>query len=269
MSQLTIIPTGGALGAEVCNIDLRQPLDAATIAQLHRAFYEYALLLFRNQQLSKVDQVRFSSYFGDPVPHPTNLRDRDPDCPEITIISNIEENGRAMGALGNDEIHFHADLVFLHTPGSASLLYCVETPTQGGDTFWSNGYAGYAALDAAMQQRLSRLKALYIHPKPEYNPPTPATHPLVGIHPETGRKTLFLSPNAAKTVVGLDDAESQALLAELYAHAAQERFVWRHHWRPGDLILWDNRCTMHRREAFDNRERRLMYRTQLLGAPSR
>ncbi len=269
MSQLSIQLTGGALGAEVYGIDLRQPLDEAAVSQLRSAFHDHCVLLFRDQQLSKADQVRFSGYFGEPVPHPTNLRDRDPDYPEITIISNIEENGKALGALGNDEIHFHADLVFLHTPGSASLLYCVETPTEGGDTLWSNGYAGYDALDATMQQRLAGLTALYVHPKPEYNPPTPPAHPIVGIHPDTGRKTLFFSPNAAKTIVGLSETESHQLLAELYAHATQARFVWRHHWQPGDLILWDNRCTMHRREAFDPQARRLMHRTQLLGAPSR
>lgn len=269
MSELTIIPTGGALGAEVHGLDLRQPLDAATVAQLHGAFHDHCLLLFRNQQLSKADQVRFSGYFGEPVPHPTNTRDRDPAYPAITVISNIVEAGKAVGALGNDEIHFHADLVFLHTPGSVSLLYCVETPVHGGDTLWSNGYAGYAALDPTHQQRIADLKAVYIHAKPDYNPPIPPEHPLVCTHPETGRKTLFFSPNAAKRVVGMDEGESRHLLADLYAHATQDRFVWRHHWQPGDLVMWDNRCTMHRREAFDNRERRLMYRTQLLGAPSR
>jgi taurine dioxygenase len=269
MSQLQIMPTSGALGAEVCGVDLRHALDTATVVQLQTAFHDHCLLLFRRQQLTKADQVRFSAYFGEPVPHPTNTRDRDPEFPEITIISNIEENGKAVGALGNDEIHFHADLVFLPTPGSVSLLYCVETPAQGGDTLWSNGYAGYAALDVAQQERVAGLKAVYVHSNPAYNPPTPPEHPLVCTHPETGRKTLFFSPNAAKTIVGMSAEESQHLLDELYTHATQERFLWRHHWQPGDLILWDNRCTMHRREAFDNRERRLMYRTQLLGAPSR
>ena len=268
MTPLQITPTGGALGAEVHGLDLRNSLDTTTVAHLLTAFHDHCLLLFRGQQLTKADQVRFSGYFGNPVPHPTNTRDRDREHPEITVISNIIEAGNAVGALGNDEIHFHADLVFLHTPGSVSLLYCVETPSQGGDTLWSNGYAGYAALEPTFQQRLAGLKARYVHPNPAYNPPTPPEHPLVCIHPESGRQTLFFSPNAAQTIVGLDEVESQQLLTELYTHATQPCFVWRHHWQPGDLILWDNRCTMHRREAFDNRDRRLMYRTQLLGAPS-
>jgi taurine dioxygenase len=173
MSQLTIIPTSGALGAEIQGIELRHPLDETAVALLQTVFYDHCLLLFRQQQLTKAEQVRFSRYFGDPVPHPTNTRDRDPEWPEITIISNIEENGKAIGALGNEEIHFHADLVFLHTPGSVSLLYCVETPTQGGDTLWSNGYAGYAALDAVQQAQLAGLKAVYVHANPAYNPPLP------------------------------------------------------------------------------------------------
>jgi len=134
MPDIHIIPTGGALGAEIRGVDLSQPLDVQTAAQLRRAFHEHCVLLFRKQQLSKADQVRFTGYFGEPVPHPTNTRDRDPEVPEITLTSNIKEDGQAVGALGNAEVHFHADLVFLHEPGAVSILYCVETPDSGGDT---------------------------------------------------------------------------------------------------------------------------------------
>jgi taurine dioxygenase len=269
MSNLQIIPTGGALGAEVRGVDLSQPLDDQTVAQLRRAFHDHCVLLFRNQQLSKTEQVRFTGYFGAPVPHPTNTRDRDADVPEITIISNIEEDGQAVGALGNAEVHFHADLVFLHEPGAVSILYCVETPESGGDTMWTNGYAAYDALDDATKERIDGLQATYVHRNPAYNPPEPPAHPLVATHPETGRKSLFISPSSAHAVEGMDDDAGESLLNELFNHATQERFVWRHQWQPGDLILWDNRCTMHRREAFDNSQRRLMLRTQTLGAPSR
>lgn len=269
MSDQRITPTGGALGAEIHGLDLRQPLPASTRTQVQQAFQTYSLLLVRDQQLDKADLVRFSAAFGEPVPHPTNRRDRDPAYPQITVISNIEENGKALGALGNAEIDFHADLVFLHTPGSVSILYCVETPASGGDTYWSNGYTAYETLDAAMQVYIANLKAVYVHPNPAYNPPMPAAHPLVCIHPETGRKTLFLSPSSAQRIEGLAAAEGQRLLHTLLIHATQDQFVWRHHWRAGDVIVWDNRCTLHRRDAFDNRARRLMWRTQLLGQPSR
>lgn len=265
MSTVQITPTGGALGADVTGIDISKPLSSATIAQVRAAFYRHAVLRFRGQELSKAAQVNFSRYFGEPVPHPTNSRDRDPEQPEITIISNIEENGKALGALGNAELTFHADLVFLHTPGSVSLLYCVETPSAGGDTYWSNGYAAYAALAEATKAQIEGLGVVYVHTNPAYNPPIPPVHPLVCTHPETGRKLLFLSPNAAQRVTGMDDAAGRALLDQLYAHATQARFVWRHQWQPGDLIMWDNRATMHRRDGFPQDQRRLMWRTQLLG----
>jgi len=262
---VTITPTGGALGAQVSDIDLRAPLDEETVGRIRAAFLAHSLLLIRSQQISKDDQVRFSRCFGEPVPHPTNTRDRDPQVPEITVISNIVEAGQAVGALGNDEVAFHADLVFLHEPGSVSILYCVETPTEGGNTFWTNGYAAYDALDPATKAKIEDVKAVYVHRNPAYNPPTPPQHPLVCIHPESGRPTLFISPSSAERVVGMDETEGRQLLDDLFAHAIQPRFVWEHSWQPGDLIVWDNRCTMHRRESFDNSQRRLMLRTQLLG----
>ncbi len=265
MAGIEIVPTEAALGADVAGVDLRKPLTAETVAQIRNAFHTHAVLRFRGQQLSKAEQVAFSRYFGEPVPHPTNTRDRDPEQPEITIISNIEEKGKAVGALGNAELTFHADLVFLHTPGSISLLYCVETPSHGGDTYWSSGYAAYEALDEATKPQIANLGVVYVHNNPAYNPPTPPIHPLVCTHPETGRKTLFLSPNAAQRITGLPDDAGRALLDQLYHHATEERFVWGHHWQPGDLIMWDNRCTLHRRDGFPQDQRRLMWRTQMLG----
>ncbi|NJN82346.1 MAG: TauD/TfdA family dioxygenase [Caldilineaceae bacterium] len=138
-------------------------------------------------------------------------------------------------------------------------------PASGGDTYWSSGYAGYETLDPQTQARIANLSAVYVHRNPAYNPPTPPVHPLVCVHPETRRKTLFLSPSSAQSVVGLDEQSGRALLDELYAHATQPQFVWRHQWRPGDLIMWDNRCTMHRRDSFDDSQRRYMRRTQVLG----
>lgn len=269
MAGMEIIPTDAVLGADVVGLDLREPLAPETVAQVQAAFHSYAVLRFRGQQLSKAQQVAFSRYFGEPVPHPTNTRDRDPEQPEITVISNIEENGKAVGALGNAELTFHADLVFLHTPGSISILYCVETPDQGGDTYWSSGYAGYASLDDRTKAQIEGIGVAYVHTNPAYNPPTPPVHPLVCTHPETGRKTLFLSPNAAQRMMGIEEETGRALLEQLYAHASQERFVWRQQWQPGDLIMWDNRCTMHRRDGFPQDQRRLMWRTQLLGPCTR
>lgn len=263
---MNITPSGGALGAQVREVDLRQAPSTSAQAELRQALRDHSLLLVRGQCLNKNELVRFSATFGDPVAHPTNQRDRDADNPLITVISNIEEDGRAIGALGNAELKFHADLVFLHTPGSVSILHCVECPTMGGDTYWSNNYTAYDTLDAATKTRIADLKVVYVHRNPAYNPPTPAAHPLVCTHPETRRKMLFVSPSSAHRIDGMDDVdEAKALLNALLAHATQERLVWRHHWQPGDVVVWDNRATLHRRDAFDNNARRLMWRTQLLG----
>ena len=270
MGAMEVVAFGGALGADVMGLDLSKPLSAETIEELLKAFHRYAVLRFRRQQLTKAAQVEFSRHFGKPIPHPTNRRDRDPEQPEITVISNIEENGKAVGALGNAELTFHADLVFLQTPGTISLLYCVETPEhcEGincGNTYWSSGYAAYEALDDATKAQIAELGVAYVHSNPAYNQPIPPIHPFVCTHPETGRKTLFFSPNAAQRVIGLTKEEGHTLLDRLYAHATQERFVWRQQWQPGDLIMWDNRCTMHRRDGFPADQRRLMWRTQMLG----
>lgn len=262
---MQITPTGGALGADVTGLDLREPASAQAQAQLRAAFAEHALLRIRGQQLSRDDLTRFSGCFGEPVEHPTNHRDRDPLNPLITIISNIEENGRAIGALGNAELKFHADLVFLHTPGSVSILYCVECPAGGGDTYWSNNYHAYDALDRATRERIANLKVRYVHRNPAYNPATPPLHPLICTHPDTRRKMLFVSPSSADGIAGMADAAGILLLNQLLEHATQDKLVWRHQWRVGDVMVWDNRATLHRRDAFDPAARRLMWRTQMLG----
>ena len=135
-------------------------------------------------------------------------------------------------------------------------------------TWWTSGYAAYEALDKPTKQQLDGVSALYRHRRLEYNPPEPAIHPLACVHPVSGRKTLYLSPGSARSVVGLDEAAGAILLQRLGDHLDQPRFSWRHSWRPGDLVIWDNRCTLHRRAGFDGQARRLMWRTQMVGPPS-
>jgi taurine dioxygenase len=253
---MTITPTNSALGATIQGIDLSQPLGGETAAQLQNAFYEHSLLIFREQTLTEDDQVHFSKHFCNPEPHPTNSKNRG-TRPEITIISNTDE-----GALGNAEVHFHADLIFLPNPGTVSILYCLETPTEGGDTYWTGNIAAYNALDDDMKQRLENLEIAYAHARPEYNPHEPPRHPIVLTHPESGRKSLYFSPNHAKWVESLSESESQDTITFLTNFLTQEQFIHCHHWQPGDLVMWDNRCTMHRRDSFDNSQRRVMKRTQ-------
>ena len=267
MDKFQIIPTGGALGAEVRDLDLCVELDANAVRTLRKAFLDHCVLFFRGQEISQQDLVRFSRYFGNPVPHVRPQPDRPID--EIFVISNVTEDGKPIGALANDEIPFHSDLSYMPEPGTISVLYAIELPNRGGDTMWANGYASYEALDPGLKSRVDSLQAVHRHPIDELNTPEPTLHPVVRTHPETGRRVIYVSPHLTHHITDMELKEGQVLLAELIAHATHPRFVWKHTWRVGDLVMWDNRCTMHRRTTFDNRKRRVMWRTQIFGASQR
>jgi taurine dioxygenase len=258
---MEIVATGEILAAEIRGLDLAHPLVPAQVDAVRQALLDYAVVFFRDQHISDEDQVRFTGYFGRPVPHVRKQRARRVE--EIFIISNVQENGEPIGALGHDEIGFHSDLSYLRQPGTLSVLYAVEIPTIGGDTQWCNCSAAYEALDDAMKERLRGLRAVHRHYVEEQNPPERIDHPVVRTHPETGQKSLYVGPHLKKYIVGLGAEESRALLEQLYAHLDQERFVWTHRWQVGDLLLWDNRPTMHRRLAFPPEQRRIMKRTQI------
>lgn len=256
-----VLPTGGALGAEIRGVDLAQPLSPETVQQIHFALLDHYVLFFRRQNISEEDQVRFTSYFGTAVEHVREQPDR--SIKEIFLISNIEINGKPIGALGNEELTFHSDLSYLPQPGRISMLYAVELPRVGGETQWCNCHAAYEALDGAMKARLRQLRAVHRHPIDRQNHPEIVTQPLIRTHPETGQKALFISPQFARAIVGLDPGESNELLTLLFAHMMQPQFVWTHDWQLGDLVMWDNRPTMHRRAPFPATERRLLKRTQI------
>ena len=267
MTTFEVIPTGSALGAEVTGLDLRRELDENTVGRLRAAFLDHCVLFFRGQDISQADLVRFTRYFGEPVPHVRPQPDR--PIEEIFVISNVTEDGKPIGALGSEEIPFHSDLSYLPEPGTISLLYALEIPDEGGETMWANGYAAYEALDPDMQTRIDGLSAVHRHPIDALNTPEPTMHPVVRTHPETGRDVIYVSPHLTYRIEDLDRHEGQVLLDRLIAHATDVRFIWQHTWRVGDLVMWDNRCTMHRRTPFDDRQRRVMWRTQVFGAGTR
>lgn len=260
-AALHIIPTGGPLGAQITGADLAQPLSPEQVAQVRGALLDYGVVFFRDQHISEEDQLRFTGYFGKPVEHVRKQRPR--PVPEIFIISNVEENGEPIGALGHGEVSFHSDLSYLRQPGTLSVLYAVEIPEQGGQTQWCNCTAAYSALNEAMKERLAGLRAVHRHYVEEQNPPEMVDHPIVRTHPETGRKSLYVGPHLTQYVVDMQEEEGAQLLSILYAHLDQPRFVWTHEWRVGDLVLWDNRPTMHRRLPFPAQQRRIMKRTQI------
>ncbi len=280
MAGLNIVPTGGGVGAEVRGVDLRA-IDDAGFAAIERAWIAHQVLLFRGQALSDDDLIGFSACFGglDWAPVQETGRRFVEGRPELYIVSNVMVNGEPIGSLGAGEAVWHTDMSYLPEPPKASLLYALEIPPSGGDTSFVNMYTAYETLPDDLKARARGLKVKHdgtynsggflrqgVVPTDDPRQSPGHLHPMVCTHPESGRRMLYLGRRRNAYVDGLDLAESEALLDAIWAHVCQPRFCWTNQWQVGDLVLWDNRCTMHRRDPFDNSARRVMHRTQVKGA---
>jgi taurine dioxygenase len=279
---MTVIPSGEALGAEIQNVDLKG-LSDRDFNEVHGAWLDHLVVRLRGQQLGVEDLIAFSRRFGDldwaPVQE-TGRRFVD-GHPEIYVVSNVIENGVPIGSLGAGEAVWHTDMSYLENPPKASMMYALEIPPAGGDTYFCNMYRAYESLADALKQRISgfALKHDATYNSGGYvrqglaatdDPVASAGvyHPIVRTHPETGRRALYLGRRRNAYIGGLPLAESEALLDELWSYATRDEIAWHNEWQPGDVVLWDNRCTMHRRDAFDPDSRRILYRTQIKSAPS-
>ena len=277
---IAVTPTGGGVGAEVNGVDLRS-LDDATFAAIRRAFVENSVLLFRDQRLSDDDLIAFSRRFGplDWAPVQETGRRFVDGKPELYVVSNVVENGVAIGSLGAGEAVWHTDMSYIDEPPMASMLYALEVPASGGNTSFCNMYSAYEALPEELKQRASGLRIkhdgtynsggylrLGVAATDDPRSSPGAVHPLVCLHPESRRQCLYLGRRRNAYLLGLGLQESEALLDQLWSYATHDGFTWYNHWRPGDVVLWDNRCTMHRRDPFDPAARRIMHRTQIKGA---
>ncbi len=274
--------TGRALGAEISGVDLRT-IDERDFAAIHRAWLDHLVLLFRGQQLSDDDLIAFSRRFGalDWAPVQETGRRFVEGHPEIYVVSNVIENGEPIGSLGAGEAVWHTDMSYLEEPPKASMLYALEVPAAGGNTYFCNMYRVYELLPEELRRRIAGLTLKH---DGTYNsggyvrqgvtavddPVTSAGvyHPLVVTHPESGRRALYLGRRRNAYIGGLALAESEALLDELWSYTAREDVTWGNQWRTGDVVLWDNRCTMHRRDPFDPQSRRVLHRTQIKGETS-
>jgi taurine dioxygenase len=279
---IDVVPTGRPLAAEVRGVDLRS-LDDQKFAALRRAWHQHQVLLIRSQTLSDQDLIAFSRRFGDLDWAPVQETGRRfvEGLPEIYIVSNVKVNGEPIGSLGAGEAVWHTDMSYLDVPPMASMLYALEVPPSGGNTSFCSMYAIYEALPAEMKQRIAGLKIKHdgtynsggflrqgvtATDDPRTSPG--AVHPLICTHPDTGRQMLYLGRRRNAYLVGLELSESEALLDELWRYVERPEFAWEHTWRVGDLVMWDNRCTMHRRDPFDDTSRRVMHRTQIKGRAS-
>ena len=279
MTRISVTRLAPALGAEVGGVDLRA-VDAATLARIRDAWSEHLVLRFRGQVLTDPQLLAFSRLFGEldppgPNPYGTPFLAA---FPEINVISNIIAEGKPIGNLGDGEAAWHSDMTYVDAPPRAALLHALEVPPSGGDTFWSNLYLAYETLPADLKAAIAGRKAVHdatynsaglmrkgMKPVADPREAPGARHPLVIVHPETGRPALFLGRRRNSYNLGSDLPESEALLDRLWAHATQPQFVFRQVWEQGDLLLWDNRCTLHRRDSFDAASRRVMHRTQIKG----
>ena len=288
MSKLWIQPTGAALAADVHGVDLSKPVSDAVFKEILAAWNEHLVLRFSGQRLDDPTLMTFSARFGelDRVPIAAANHDRANSgvvaeaVDWVAVIANAKKDGKEMGGLGSYELVWHTDMSYNPLPPRASLLYALEVPADGGNTGFLNMYAAYETLPAELKRAVDGRTCIHDSSRNSAGElrrgfqrtldvrQTPgAVHPLVRLHPVTGRKALFLGRRPGAYIHGLPVEESEALLDAVWAHATQERFAWYQKWRAGDLVMWDNRCVMHRRDAFDERLRRLMHRTQIVGEP--
>lgn len=269
-----------AVGAEISGVDLAA-LSAAEFEQIAQIWYQRSALLFREQRISDDHLLDFSRKFGelDPPPNQEHGRLSPPGYPDIYVVSNVlDGSGRPIGALGAGEAVWHTDMSYLELPPDASMLYALEIPPAGGDTWICGMQAAWASLPEALKERVRGRRIKHdgtynsggylrqgVEPSDDPHRAPGAWHPAVCRHPETGAASLYLGRRRNSYVEGLALAESEALLDTLWAHIDGPDLRYVHKWRVGDLLLWDNRSTMHRRDPFDQSARRVMHRTQIKG----
>lgn len=277
---ITVTPITKHVGADIAGIDLTQAVSTAQFAQIHDAWMQHQVLRFRGQNMTKEQLHNFSRLFGELDKAPINTTGKPwvEGFPDMTVMSNIKVDGKSIGSLGYGEAVWHTDMSYNDITPSGALLYGVEVTKSGGETGFLNMYHAYETLPAdlkaaiegktikhdASRNSAGDLRAGFKAVTDPRDAPG-AVHPVVVRHPVTGRKALFLGRRPFGYVTGMSLEDSEALLDRLWAHATQENLAWFQKWSVGDLLIWDNRCVMHKRTAFDASERRLLYRTQIKG----
>ncbi len=273
--MLEVNRLGGQIGAEVLGVDIRQ-LDEATFDVIYQTWLDCGVIAVREQNLEVEDFFRYSRRFGSLYQHPSKST-RHPKYPELTVLGTDKFNAdgslnRAVYARGGE--NWHTDGAYDEVPFKATQLYALAIPSQGGDTLFASMYAAYEALPDALKRRIgdrrgaftyagrSKLSAQLLNP--EDRAWTPVLHPIIRTHPETGRKALYFDPGKILSIEGLDDAESEALIEELTGYMVQPEGQYRHKWRKGDVVIWDNRCTYHKAAAdYPPEEDRIHWRVSI------
>jgi taurine dioxygenase len=280
--SLQVIPLGAHIGADILGIDLACPLADETVAEFKQAWHDHLVVRVRGQSLSDRQLIDFTQQLGtlDKAPKRSATEAFDtPESDRVITISNVRLNGKPIGELGDAEAFWHQDMTYHAHPPAGAALFALEVPDSGGNTEFCNLYRAYETLDGALRAKIDDLHCIHDisldssgRPRKGYEPTTDArhpqgpAHPLARVHPRTGRKHLYLGRRPFANIPELPFEESEEVLDRLWAHATRPEFKWTQTWRVGDLVLWDNRCTMHRRDSFDPATRRVMHRTQLADA---
>jgi len=275
MSEIDVIPLSDAIGAEIRGVDLREPLSESAARTIEQAWYEHVIILFRDQDITLDQQKAFAANYGEiaiRVREGTTRAERDMG-ENVMLISNIRENGEQIGKLPDGEMMFHSDTPYVEYPQKATILYAIEVPTEGGETLFSNSYSVAETLPEDVKHRIAGRKALQIY---DYNTEDVPTgnfdrskhphfeHPIFRKHPQTGRTSLYVSELMTDEIIGLPEQESRDLLDQLFSTLRKDDFIHAHTWRPGDLLMWDNRCCNHARNDFPKDQRRLLRRLTLI-----
>jgi taurine dioxygenase len=270
----------GPLGAEVLGLDLGRPLSDDDFAVLHRAHLDHHLLIFRDMHITPAQQVAFSRRFG-PLQIHVLRQFQLPSDPEVLIISNIKENGQPIG-LGDAGHFWHSDLSYKEIPSLGSMLHAQELPKDGGDTLFANQHTAWEKLPQHLKDKVAHLTAEHSYlakyaelqrrnpwrpnlTQAQIDEVKPVVQPVVRVHPETGRRALFVSEHFTTRIVGFPQDESDALLAELFDHSTRPEHVYRHQYQPHDMVFWDNRSLMHLAAGCPEDQRRKLYRTTIEG----
>jgi taurine dioxygenase len=279
--RVTVTPLSPVLGAEISGVDLTKDLSDDVVAQIQRAWNDHIVIVFRGQELSQEDQLRFAAKFGPLAQRkraPEQLRSRAEGVlqldPHVLLVSNKKINGVPVGAFGDGDMWFHIDSGYAEKPYAYTFLYGLELPSWGGDTLFSNMYLAYEALPAPLKQRIAGKKALHVHEYKRNEKVAADTdlsntphwfHPVVITHPKTGRKSLFVDRLMTARIEGVSQQESDDILGQLYEIGEREEFIYAHKWRLGDFVMWDNLATVHARSYFPKEETRLLRRCTVEG----
>ncbi|MGE5147106.1 MAG: TauD/TfdA dioxygenase family protein [Candidatus Eiseniibacteriota bacterium] len=280
--MISVRPLSPALGAEIGGVDLARPLDDAAFRRILDAFHAHSVILFRDQHLSEAQHIAFSRRFG-PLEIHVAKQYLLPGHPEIVVLSNrVDADGRPEG-IEDAGRYWHSDLSYMRRPSLGSLLYALEVPDEGGDTLFASMHAAHDALPAGLKGRIEGLKAVHRYgdrwrkdaaqgraraslSDAERQATPDAIHPVVRVHPGNGRPALYVNEGFTVGIVGMAEDEGRALLGELFAFSTRPEFTWRHRWRPGDLLFWDNRSVVHSATDYDPRTIRHLHRTTVAGS---